>query len=115
MAQETGGDEDIARAMAELVHSCTFGKIDSENAALFDVEYLFLRIRGKSVGEQIELQIKCEHCEELNPLQIDVNDIKVQNLKSDNIVMVTDTVGLKMRWPSVETFGALDIDKLNTV
>ncbi len=114
IALESSDPTQITQAVRDVISECY--NLDSlEDLTTFDIEYLFLHLRGKSVGEQIELQIKCEHCEELNPLQIDVNDIKVQNLKSDNIVMVTDTVGLKMRWPSVETFGALDIDKLNTV
>ena len=59
MAQETGEDDDIARAMGDLVHSCTFGKIDPVNSPVFDIEYLFLRIRGKSVGETVTLNVTC--------------------------------------------------------
>ena len=114
IALESSDPAQITQAVRDVISEC-YNLESLEDLTTFDIEYLFLHLRGKSVGEQIELQIKCEHCEELNPLQIDVNDIKVQNLKSDNIVMVTDTVGLKMRWPSVETFGALDIEKLNTV
>ena len=101
MAQETGGDEDIARAMAELVHSCTFGKIDSENAALFDVEYLFLRIRGKSVGDTVKLSLTCP---DDNKTKIDYNlnleDVSVHMLDDHtNEIYLTDNVKIIFRYP----------------
>ena len=57
MAQETGEEQDIANAMGDLVTSCTFNKIDAKLSPMFDIEYLFLRIRGKSVGEIIDLNL----------------------------------------------------------
>ena len=45
--------------MIELVESCTFGKINGKTSPLFDIEYLFLRIRGKAVGETVELSVTC--------------------------------------------------------
>ena len=59
LAQETGKEQDIANAMGELVTSCTFNNIDANLSPMFDVEYLFLRIRGKSVGEIIDLTLTC--------------------------------------------------------
>ena len=59
LAQETGKEQDIANAMGELVTSCTFNNVDANLSPMFDVEYLFLRIRGKSVGEIIDLTLTC--------------------------------------------------------
>ena len=103
MAQETGEEEDIARAMGNLVHSCTFGKIDSENAALFDVEYLFLRIRGKSVGEKVDLKLLCPDDNEtfinktINLEEIGVN-MKVGHT---NEVEITDKVKMTLNYPTL--------------
>lgn len=101
MAQETGEEEDIARAMGNLVHSCTFGKIDSENAALFDVEYLFLRIRGKSVGDTVKLSLTCP---DDNKTKVDYNlnleDISVNMLDDHtNEISLTDDVKIIFRYP----------------
>ena len=57
MAQESESDEEIVDAISSLVKTCTFHKIDPENSPMFDIEYIFLKIRGKSVGEKIQLQI----------------------------------------------------------
>ncbi len=114
IALESSDPAQITQAVRDVISVCY--NLDSlEDLTTFDIEYLFLHLRGKSVGEEMDLQMKCEHCEELNPLHVNVNDIKVTNVDNDNIVMVTDDVGLKMKWPSVETFGTLDVEKLNTV
>ena len=101
MAQETGEEDDIARAMGNLVHSCTFGKIDSENAALFDVEYLFLRIRGKSVGDTVKLSLTCP---DDNKTKVDYNlnleDVSVHMLDDHtNEISLTDDVKIIFRYP----------------
>jgi len=101
MAQETGEEEDIARAMGNLVHSCTFGKIDSENAALFDVEYLFLRIRGKSVGDTVKLSLTCpdDNKTKVN-VKVDLEDISVNMLDDHtNEIFITDDVKIIFRYP----------------
>jgi len=59
MAQESGEDEQIANVMSTLVSDCTFGSVNSDNVPMFDVEYIFLKVRGKSVGEIIELNVLC--------------------------------------------------------
>jgi len=114
IALESSDPGQIAEAVRNVIGSCY--SIDNiDELTTFDIEYLFLQLRGKSVGEDMELQLKCDHCETLNPLVINVSDIKVSNINDDNIVMITDDIGLKMRWPSVKTFGALNIEKLNSV
>jgi hypothetical protein len=87
--------------MGNLVHSCTFGKIDSENAALFDVEYLFLRIRGKSVGDTVKLSLTCP---DDNKTKVDYNlnleDISVNMLDDHtNEISLTDDVKIIFRYP----------------
>jgi len=59
IAQESGEEKQIANAMGELVNSCTFGKVNTKSAPMFDIEYLFLKIRGKSVGEKVKLNLIC--------------------------------------------------------
>lgn len=114
IALESSDPGQIAEAVRNVIGSCY--SIDNiDELTTFDIEYLFLQLRGKSVGEDMELQLKCEECETLNPLVINVSDIKVSNINDNNVVMITDDVGLKMKWPSVKTFGELNIEKLNSV
>ena len=64
MAQESEDDAAMQNSLAEIIKDCTFDKIDPFNIPLFDVELFFLRIRGKSVGEQVELSLLCPDDEE---------------------------------------------------
>ena len=78
MAQETKNENELANAMGQLVSACTFGEIDADTSPMFDIEYIFLQIRGKSVGEKIDLNITCPDDEKTSvPVQVDINDISV--------------------------------------
>ena len=59
MASESEDETQIRDALAGIISSCTFEKVDPFNVPMFDIEFLFLRIRGKSVGEKIELNLLC--------------------------------------------------------
>ena len=78
MAQDSGEDEQIANVMSTLVSDCTFGSVNSDNVPMFDVEYIFLRIRGKSVGEIIELNVLCPDDDETRvPVSLNLDDVDV--------------------------------------
>ena len=59
MAEESKNQNQMVTAMINLVGSCTFNKLDVAKLPTFDVEYLFLQIRGKSVGETIDINVIC--------------------------------------------------------
>ena len=101
MAQETGEDDDIARAMGDLVHSCTFGKLDPVNSPVFDVEYLFLRIRGKSVGDIVDLKITCPDDNKTRvPIKLNLEDISINMLDDHtNEIQLLDNCKIVFRYP----------------
>ena len=59
IAQESEDTDDMNRALGQLINDCTFGKIDPFKVPIFDIEFLFLKIRGKSVGETVDLNLLC--------------------------------------------------------
>ena len=82
IAQESDEENQIERAFAEIISSCTFGEIDPYKMPLFDVEFIFLRVRGKSVGEKIKLNLLCPDDNETTvPVEIDLEDINVLKIK----------------------------------
>ena len=60
MAQESKDDRQIANSITELVNACTLGKVDAANAPMFDIEYIFLKLRAKSVGETASVRVLCQ-------------------------------------------------------
>ena len=101
MAQESEDDQQILDAVTSLVRTCTFDKIDANNSPMFDVEYIFLQIRGKSVGEKVQLKLICPDDEKTTvDVEIDINDIAVQMTDNHtNEIKITDTVKIFLKYP----------------
>jgi len=101
MAQESGEDEQIANVMSTLVSECTFGSVDANNAPMFDVEYIFLKVRGKSAGETIELNVLCPDDETTRvPYSLNLDDVLVQvDDKHTNEISINLSVKIVFRYP----------------
>ena len=79
IAQETGDEESMLNAVKQIVEGCTFGALDVAHMALFDLEYIFLNIRAKSVGETAKVKVKCPDDKETEvEVEIFLPDVKVQ-------------------------------------
>ena len=101
MAQESESEQQVIDTVGNLVQSCTFEKIDSGSSPLFDIEYIFLQIRGKSIGEKVELNVICPDDEKTTvPTEVDINDIVVQMTDGHtNEIEITDPVKLFLKYP----------------
>ena len=101
MAQESSDEKQMIRAMTDLITSCTFEKIDISTLPTFDVEYMFLKIRGKSAGETVELNLICPDDQETKvPTKVNLDDIQVQmTVEHTNEIVITDTIKLYLRYP----------------
>ena len=118
IAQETGEGMEMSNAMCELIKSCTFGKIsEPQYLPSFDVEYMFLKIRSKSVGDEIELNITCPDDGKTEvAYTLNLNDVEIQHTEGHkNTIMITDKVGMTMRYPSLENLKKYTTDKLGAV
>lgn len=95
IAQETGEESNMIRAMRDIIISCTFGEIDPKDLTSFDLEYIFLKIRAKSVGEDAEIGVKCSECETTHKIKIDLDKIGLSKTKElPKKIELTDTVGI---------------------
>ena len=94
--------EEVRRVLNELIKVCTFNKIEITSLANFDIEYLFLNLRAKSIGEIVSLIVNCE-CGEKIETEINLNDVRVtEDKNNDNIIMIRNDIGLKLRYPTFE-------------
>ena len=95
IAQESGGESDLLRAMMDVVTSCTFGEVDMSDLASFDLEYVFLKLRAKSVGEEAEIGIKCDECEGVNKVMVNLDAIEVtKGTPLPKKIQLTDSIGI---------------------
>ena len=115
MAQESGDQKSMIQAVGDLVNSCTFGKIDANNSPTFDIEYIFLKIRSKSVGETVELTVTCPDDEKTKvPVKLKLDDIKVlTDVTHRSEIDVTDTIKIAFRYPLLND--TMNLDSGNSV
>ena len=107
LAMESEDEKQMQDAVKQILKNCILNRgVKVEEMAVFDIEYLFLNIRGKSVGEEVTLNLICPDDEETTTeITIDIEDIKVQKPDDhDNIIKLNDDVAVVMKYPSLETF-----------
>lgn len=115
-AAETKDQAQIMSAVKDTIAACTFQKLDVENLPMFDIEYLFLQIRSKSIGETATPNIKCSKCEALTAVPVDLSKVQVSDMPESMNIMVTDEIGVIMRFPSYALIGSIDgLDKQDSV
>lgn len=102
IAQESKEPKAIISAIQELIESCTFGKVTISELTMFDVEYIFLKIRSKSVGEVVKLKSKCPIDEQENEISVNLDELTVDFPKISTKIVLADKVGIVMKYPSFE-------------
>jgi len=119
IALESNDPVQISQSVRTIIQTCF--ELDSlDELTVFDIEMLFLQLRAKSVGEEMKIQIKCkgDECATMNPLSINIDDIKVSKPEdSDGVILFGDEngVGVKMRYPSVDVISKINPENLGSV
>ena len=119
MAMESEDMNQITSAIIQIITDCLLTKdIKVESLATFDIEYLFLNIRAKSVGETIEVNITCPDDGETQvEVSINIDDIKVKKTRGHkNIVKLDDDISMKLKYPSLNQFieNNFEVNQTNT-
>ena len=114
IAMESGQNEDVIQAVKQIVSECTFNKLKLGNMPMFDVEYIFLQIRSKSVGEVSKLKILCrDDGETYANVEVDLTEIEVQvNDDHTNKIELTDEMGVIMKYPTIDSFSTAGISDI---
>ena len=110
VALENEDQEQILDAIKTTIQNCLITKVKVEDLALFDIEYLFLQIRARSIGEELEVKVTCEDDMETTvDVKFLVNDIKVNFPKGHtNIIKLTDEITVEMKYPDLEYFAKIN-------
>ena len=106
MALETQKPEDMLEAVKNIVKSCTFNEINPEDYPMFDLEYIFLQIRAKSVGEISKIKVLCpDDKTSYEKVEVDLSKVEVyvEDDHSNNIVLDEDRkLGILLKYPSLK-------------
>jgi len=107
IALETEDMKQISDGLIQILNNCIITRgVKVQSLATFDIEYLFLNVRARSVGETVEIQLSCpDDGETTVDVEIDIDLIKVQKSKEHkNIIKLDDAYSMKLRYPSFEQF-----------
>lgn len=107
MALESEDMTQITNAVVDTITNCIQTRgVKVSDLSTFDIEYIFLNIRSKSVGETIEVNITCpDDGETQAQVSIDVDDIKIQtDKKHTNIITLDDNLKMRLKYPALEQF-----------
>jgi hypothetical protein len=118
IAMESENSEDIINAVKNIVAECTFNKIQLGKMPMFDIEYIFLNIRSKSVGEITTLRLLCpDDKETYADVELNLSEVQVHVEKEHtNKIELTDEMGIYMKYPTIDSFadtGITDITAEN--
>ena len=105
IALESEDDEQIITSIKNIITSCVKTEINVSDLSIFDIEYIFLNLRARSVGEIIELKITCpdDDTTQVN-VKINIDDIKVEkNPKHSSEIKINEDILLKMKYPNIDT------------
>ena len=115
IAMESKDNAQIVNAVKDIVTSCTFDKLNIATMPMFDVEYIFLNIRAKSVGEISKLKVLCPDDKKTYAnAEVDLTEVEVHvDDKHTNKIELTDSMGMIMTYPTIDSFTETGIQTIN--
>ena len=99
LAMETKDAGQALNAVLDTIIACVDEKIDPDSLTTFDIEYMFIKIRSKSVGETSEIGVKCSECDHTNKVAVDLQAIEITIPKTNFMVQLTDNITVEMSYP----------------
>lgn len=111
MAAQSGEEEDITNSIEQILQNCILTKIKIDDLTSYDVEYLFVNLRARSVNNIIELKFEDEEDKNIYEVSINIDDIKLKETERENIIKINDSISLVMKDPTYKTIKNLNIYK----
>lgn len=109
MAFESNDSSQAMNAIIDTILVCIDENIKRETLTTFDVEYMFTQIRSKSVGETSKVNVKCEKCETLNAVTINLAEVELDTPESvNNEIQLTPEVSIELSYPSADSLISID-------
>lgn len=103
IAMETKDEKQVMSAMKQAVSACTNNAVNVATLPLFELEYLFLHIRMKSVGEKSKIVLECNNCKAENSVEVDLrnNEFEQKDRIKDSVIFLTDKIAVRMKMPNL--------------
>lgn len=120
MALESRDYETSLDAIKQIINNCVLDQIDVESLPLFEIEYLFLNLRARSIGEVVSLEYVCENvieekkkCKGRMKMEVDLLKVALEHKGAENTISLSNDVGIKLNYPTISVSKVL-IEKLSS-
>jgi len=120
MALESQDYETSLDAIKQIIHNCVLDSVDVESLPLYEIEYLFLNLRARSIGEVVTLDYVCENvigenkkCKGMMSMDVDLLKVALDHKPSENTINLSNNIGIKLTYPTISVSKIL-IEKLNS-
>mgnify|MGYP001161254807 FL=1 len=100
IAMESGSQKSTVNAIIDTIMACVEGEFDRKSLTSYDIEYMFLNLRSKSVGERTTITIQCQKCESHNDNEIDLSKVAVSKATLEKSIQITEDINLHMKYPN---------------
>lgn len=109
MAQASGSPKEIIKSIQQVINNCSVEDINIMDLTTFDVEYLFLKLRGVSVNNVVKITATDPEDGEAYPLEINIDDIEIQhNPDHTDLIRVDENISIKMKYPAIDMMDAIE-------
>jgi hypothetical protein len=113
MAQETGKENEIFKAIVSIINECFDDIGDASKLPIFDLEYLFIKLRAKSVMEVVNPILECPETKQNLKLNINLEDIEVKKFENHSTrIKISDDLVLQMKYPSISLFIEHEVENM---
>jgi hypothetical protein len=113
IAMESNDEKQVMTAVKDIVRACTFDKLNPDDLTTIDLEYVFLKLRAKSVGENAIVQLKCQTKDCPGQVEVEINLDSIEPISSksgiSNRISLTDKVGMTLRPITVRSLSRLNV------
>ena len=109
IAMESEDEIQMTNAINDIIDNCVYENLDAKNMPMFDIEYIFLQLRSKSKGEEIDMTFECGKCKKPINTKVDISKVEITRTEGhDPKIPLSDDVGVIMKYPSMSTQKFID-------
>lgn len=111
IAQQSGELKDVINSVVQIINNCMIDKLDVESLPMFDIEYIFLNLRSKSVSNITTVRLRDPQDEKTYDVEVNLDELEIK--KDDNIkdtVEITDDIGVTLKYPSIRDMQTLNVN-----
>lgn len=96
--------KEMVNACMQVVQNCCLDTLDVKNLAMYQLQWIFLKLKSKSIGDLQSFSLKCGSCDDILNYEMDINDFKIigDTEKNEKIIKITESTGICLKYPSIE-------------